>query len=266
MLLAAALPLLLSACAGPDDGSGSGAEGTSAFEHVHGLGTDPGDGSLRVATHDGLFTIRDGRPRRVGEARHDLMGFTILGADTYLASGHPASADLPQPMGLVRSDDGGLSWQQVNPVGGADLHSLDVRDDTVAAYDSSTGRVLLSNDEGRSFATLATLGALDTALLEGDRVLVAGSDGVLSIVDADGSERVEGTPGLVAIDPAQQGLAALDPEGRVWVSPDAKTWSARGTLDGVPAALEASGPRWYAATSTGIYASGDRGASWAKLA
>jgi hypothetical protein len=261
-LLAALTALLLGACTEPEPDTAP----DPAFEHVHGLAVDPRDGRLRVATHDGLFVLRDGRPQRIGHTRHDLMGFTIVAEDRFLASGHPATSDLPEPMGLVRSDDGGLTWQQVNPVGQADLHSLDVQDETVAAYDSTTGRVLLSNDEGRTFITLSTLDAVDTALLEEGRVLVAGSDGVLSLVDADGSERLSATPGLVTVDRTRRGVAGLGPEGQVWVSADARTWTGRGKLDGVPAALETGGVRWYAATSTGIYASSDGGATWKRLA
>lgn len=40
----------------------------------------------------------------------DLMGFTVAGPDRFLASGHPGpGADLPEPLGLVESRDGGQS-------------------------------------------------------------------------------------------------------------------------------------------------------------
>ena len=31
--------------------------GTLPFAHIHGVGFDPGDGDLLVATHDGLFVV-----------------------------------------------------------------------------------------------------------------------------------------------------------------------------------------------------------------
>ena len=260
-IVAALMILLLGACADPQ----AEPAGVSAFGHVHGLGLNPKDGRLYVATHNGLFVVDDGEAQRVGHLEHDLMGFAVVAPNTFLASGHPASGDLPDPMGLVRSDDYGLSWEPVSLVGESDLHSLDVEDDTIAAYDSTASRVLFSKDAGRTFDTLATIEAIDTALLDADTVLVAGTDGVLSLVDDEGSERLEGTPGLAFVDRASQGLAALGPDGQVWVSGDARSWSGRGQLDGVPAALETGGRRWHAATSTGIYTSSDKGASWEKV-
>jgi hypothetical protein len=45
-------------------------------EHIHGLGINPADGSLLIATHSGLFRAGDGerRARRVGEKAQDTMG------------------------------------------------------------------------------------------------------------------------------------------------------------------------------------------------
>jgi hypothetical protein len=52
---------------------------------------------------------------RVGDIYHDLMGFTVAGADSFLASGHPdAQHDFPPQMGLQRSTNGGRSWKTVS--------------------------------------------------------------------------------------------------------------------------------------------------------
>lgn len=60
------------------------------LSHVHGLGVDSADGQLYAGTHYGLIRVpEDGDPTLVGEVKHDFMGFTVVGPDHYLASGHP---------------------------------------------------------------------------------------------------------------------------------------------------------------------------------
>src|SRR5918992_2246739 len=63
--------------------------------HVHGLGINPADGSLFIATHTGLFRVgRDSqRAVRVGDRFQDTMGFSVVGADRFLGSGHPDARD-----------------------------------------------------------------------------------------------------------------------------------------------------------------------------
>ena len=120
---------------------------------------------------------------------------------------------------------------------------------------------------GQTFDTLAEMDALDVLLLDSETVLVAGVDGVLTRLDADGSQSLSEAPGLVNVDRAALGYVGVGPEGQVWTSTDgdARTWTTRGRLDGMPAALETGEDRWYAATSTGIHASDDQGVSWEKV-
>ncbi len=65
------LVVLTTACGGADDPSSRSAATTAedtALGHVHGLGVDPGDGSLYVASHLGVFRVaRDGTPERVAD-------------------------------------------------------------------------------------------------------------------------------------------------------------------------------------------------------
>ncbi len=108
--------------------------------HVHGVGRDPGDGALLLATHEGLFRYDSAEPTRVGP-NIDLMGFTIAGPNHYYASGHPnAVMELPQPMGLIESTDGGRTWTVVSRGGESDFHALAKAGDTVLAFDGQLRR------------------------------------------------------------------------------------------------------------------------------
>lgn len=65
--------------------------------HVHALAVNPSDDSLFLASHTGLYRIgRDETSaRRVGDRHQDTMGFTIVGPDRFLGSGHPRFARQP---------------------------------------------------------------------------------------------------------------------------------------------------------------------------
>jgi hypothetical protein len=107
--------------------------------HIHGLGINSSDQTLYVATHYGLFRVRDGQsPQRVGDLTQDFVGFTVTGANRFLASGHPDPADRQQPphLGLIRSTDAGGSWESVSLEGRADLHALEYRYGRVYGHDS----------------------------------------------------------------------------------------------------------------------------------
>ena len=59
--------------------------------HVHGLGVNPADEALFIATHSGLYRLDNaaGKPARVADRRQDTMGFTVVGPDRFLGSWHP---------------------------------------------------------------------------------------------------------------------------------------------------------------------------------
>ena len=85
--------------------------------HIHGLGINPADKRLYVATHYGLFRAGEGQAsQRVGDLAQDFMGFTVAGPDEFLASGHPDPADRQQPphLGLIKSSDAGQSWEPLS--------------------------------------------------------------------------------------------------------------------------------------------------------
>jgi hypothetical protein len=119
--------------------------------HVHSLALGPGDGALYAATHTGLFKVgEDGRAERVGDRRHDLMGFTAVGPRDFIASGHPDltgselnKPDTPPLLGLVTSSDG-VEWQPVSLFGQADFHALVAAHDRIYGWDSTGGRFMVT--------------------------------------------------------------------------------------------------------------------------
>ncbi|UQA91094.1 beta propeller repeat protein [Streptomyces halobius] len=123
VLLAAAL----TACGGDSDTAApeeSPASGASV-SHIHGLGIDPADGRLYVATHEGVIAVEnDGSSKRVSDTA-DYMGFTVKGPKTFLGSGHPAAGSGGHAnRGLIESTDAGKTWKPLSLGGEVDFHAL----------------------------------------------------------------------------------------------------------------------------------------------
>jgi hypothetical protein len=185
---------LVAGCGSSGD-QGSGRRGDEVLvvqaghQHVHGLGVNAADGDLYIATHNGLWRARAGqiKAKRVGHVQHDLMGFTVVGPDRFLASGHPAlHDDLPPQLGLQRSTNGGEDWDTVSLLGAADLHVLRAAGSRVYGVASGTGAFVTSANGGRSWQQRTPPAAvLDLAIAPGDpsRVVAATQTGLLASTD-----------------------------------------------------------------------------------
>lgn len=116
--------------------------------HVHGLGVNPSDDTLYAATHQGLYRLGDDGPARLVSTRTpDLMGFTVVGPDRFLASGHPdGRGDEPWSLGLLESGDAGATWQPRSLDGEVDFHGIDATGATVYGVDAVSGSLMVTTD------------------------------------------------------------------------------------------------------------------------
>ncbi len=243
--------------------------------HVHGLGVNPKDGALFVATHTGLFRVaaREHRPRRIADRFQDTMGFSIVGANRFLGSGHPDAREqeLPPLLGLIESTDAGKSWEPISLLGEADFHVLRSAGARVYGYDATNDRLLTSSDQGATWEELDKPGPIvDLAFNAQVPRLVTTAAGSLeqgmyeSRNGGQSWKRLNDAVGLLAW-PAPDRLYLVDGLGQVFVSPNGgRTLMKRGEIGGEPAALLAVGPdELYAALHDGtIKRSTDGGASW----
>lgn len=124
--------------------------------HVHGLGVNPRDGALFIATHTGLFRAadRESKAKRVAGRYQDTMAFTVIGPDRFLGSGHPDGRErLPPFLGLIESRNAGLNWRPRSLQGEMDFHILEARGRRIYGYgsefESRTQRFVISEDGGR---------------------------------------------------------------------------------------------------------------------
>ena len=250
------------------------------------LSVDPGDGTVIAGTGLGLYRLEAGakRAQRVeGElttpsASGPISSNLVLrftGPGELLASGHPegGAGGLPENLGLIRSADGGATWESVSLLGEEDLHALDVRGDVVAGQPVESARVLVSTDGGRSFEERTPPSAptdLDLDPANPRRLAITTADGLFVSRDGGASWRqrdVLTTETHLAWS-ADGTLYRVDAGGGVQTSEDGgESWKEAGNAGGPPTAatVDAKG-RLYLALAGGVIArSSDGGRSFEEL-
>ena len=223
-----------------------------------------------IATHTGLLRAGPGErlAQRVGDSQQDTMGFTILGPDKFIGSGHPDErANLPPLLGLISSDDAGRSWTPVSLLGEADFHVLRASGRRVYGFDATRGRLMVSRDGGRAWKQRrppAPLFDLAVDPVDADRIVVSSEAGIALSRDAGQTWRPldASRAGLLAWQP--DGLTLIDGDGRVQRSTDlGGSWTEIGEIGGRPAALSADRGELLVALHTNLVkSSSDGGKSW----
>ena len=251
--------------------------GDPGIIHIHGLGRNPADGALLIATHTGLFRMdsNDRSAERVAGLEQDTMGFTVVGHDHFLGSGHPGSIeDDPPFLGLIESRNAGNSWRSISLRGKVDFHVLESERETVYGFgtdwDTREARFLRSDDGGRTWKRLAPPEALLALAIDPQdpQVSVAlGEERGWVSRDGGASWRPLPVPGGMVTWTRDLGLIAVYLEGVIRrASQPTGDWNEVGRLPGPPAALEGVDDELLAAThESRVLSSRDGGKSWRDL-
>jgi hypothetical protein len=244
--------------------------------HIHGLGLNPADGSLFIATHTGLFRAAGDaeRAERVGDSYQDTMGFAVVGPDHFLGSGHPDGRDDQPPfLGLIESRDAGRTWSPVSLHGEVDFHVLEAAEGRVYGYGSDFAtrepRLLASTDGGKAWERLrAPEPLISLALSPGDPevLLASGERGLHHSTDAGRSWAPVDAPAAGLLAWTAAGLVLVELDGKVWQAkePAAGRWRPVGSVDGPAAALDhgAEGELLAALHDGVVKRSTDAGRTW----
>lgn len=102
--------------------------------HVHGLAYSADGKRLMIPSHHGLAVYEAGKWNKAPGPQHDYMGFAASAKYLY-SSGHPApGSGLVNPFGLIRSREGGRTWDKLGLEGETDFHLLATSWNTNAIY------------------------------------------------------------------------------------------------------------------------------------
>lgn len=270
-------------------GAGSGARAETpltellARTHVHGLAVDRQDRDrLLIATHHGLHAldIETGLTVQVSDHSDDLMGFVAhpTEAETYLASGHPATGG---NLGVIASTDGGEGWVKLSDgvSGPVDFHQMDISKADPPIVWGNHGGLQRSRDGGQSWERVADApgGLIDIAAsaLAPERLYAATEVGLfVSEADAQDWQRAHPAQAPVSLVEVTAGgilHAFVLGEGLVRRAEDGGEWERlHPGFDGRYLLYFAADPqaadRVFAATQHGeLIASEDGGRSWRQL-
>lgn len=237
--------------------------------HVHGMAVNPADGLLYLGTHSGTLVLDGDTISQVGDSTIDLMGFTAAGANHFYASGHPGPHDdLPNPVGLIESTDGGRTWTPLSHLGESDFHTVGAAGEQVYGFNGQ----LLVTDNGADWVPGASdVAPVSLAVDPGGPGRVVATTEQGPVLSEDGGKsfvHLDGAPLLLFVAwPSSEALWGVSPDGSVYVSADAGgSWDARGQVD-VPTAFTAGQDgSVVVATETQILSSGDRGQTFEPVA
>lgn len=272
---AASVALAVVGC-GEDDVTGVAAPTVSTtaasatVSHVHGLGVNPADDALIIATHHGLLRAAAGekQARPVGDRRQDTMGFTVIGPDRFLGSGHPDPRDkLPPLLGLIDSQDAGRSWKPISLLGEADFHVLRASGRTVYGVNASDGALMVSGDAGRRWQQRTPPGSLlDLAIdpTNSQHVVASGSEGTAVSTDGGKGWRPQDARMVGLLAWTEEALVLVRGGGDVHSSTDGgRSWKEVGNTGGRPVAFGSHGTELLAALGDNtVRSSVDGGQTW----
>lgn len=178
-------------------GGQRGGTGTAVqFRHIHGLSFSSDGSQLFVPAHDGLLVYENGRWLSPDLPVHDYMGYSGTD-DGFYSSGHPGpGSNLVNPLGLVKSTDGGVTFETLAFEGESDFHLM------AAGYESHA--VYVVNPAPNSRLSVGLHYTLD----EGQTWQQRRAQGISS------------SPIQLAAHPTEPGMVAVAAEGGLFLSND----------------------------------------------
>ena len=243
------------------------AETLNSVSHIHHVKVI--ENKVLVLTHEGLFElVGENDMKLVGKDRIDVMGFTSLGK-VLVASGHPAiGSKMPNPIGLVKSLDGGLTWKAISLVGKVDFHFLEGAGSDLYGADSQTGKFMYSADSGQTWRTLGTNTFTDIAVspeIPAMAIAIKNSELLLTRNAFESTTKIKNSLKITQIEWRKSGLYALSGKTLYKSTNSGKTWTKLNTFQGVLGILSASDQLMLVTVGPDIYTSTNSGESFKKF-
>lgn len=211
-------------------------ESVASLNDVHGLAIDlKNPDRPYIASHTGLFTVKDGKLYPISQAENDFMGFSTHPTEpgTFFASGHPKTGG---NLGYQVSNDGGQTWQKISDGlnGPVDFHALAVSQaNPQLVYGWYRNSLQKSSDGGKKWqavsSNLSSVFSLVSDPYDEQTLYAVTGSGVM--VNRDGAEQWTELTGEsiigLAIDPSNnQVMIAASDSGLLKSADGGKSWSA----------------------------------------
>ena len=237
------------------------AETLDSVSHIHHVKVV--EKKVLVLTHEGLFElVKRNEMKLVGKEKIDVMGFSTLGK-ALLASGHPAvGSTMPNPIGLVKSIDGGLSWKAVSLVGKVDFHFLEGAGSDLYGADSQSGKFMYSADSGLTWKILGENNFTDIAVSpkkSGMAIAIKDSELLLTNNAFKTSSKIKSSLKITQIEWRESGLYALSGSSLYKSTNIGRTWTELSSFKGAPGILSASDQLMLVTVGSDIYTSKNKG-------
>ena len=237
------------------------AETLDSVSHIHHVKVV--EKKVLVLTHEGLFElVKRNEMKLVGKEKIDVMGFSTLGK-ALLASGHPAvGSTMPNPIGLVKSIDGGLSWKAVSLVGKVDFHFLEGAGSDLYGADSQSGKFMYSADSGLTWKILGENNITDIAVSpkkSGMAIAIKDSELLLTNNAFKTSSKIKSSLKITQIEWRESGLYALSGSSLYKSTNIGRTWTELSLFKGAPGILSASDQLMLVTVGSDIYTSKNKG-------
>lgn len=243
------------------------AETLDSVSHIHQVKVVAN--KVHVLTHEGLYELVGKNDMKlVGKDKIDVMGFTSLG-NVLVASGHPAvGSKMPNPIGIMKSLDGGLTWKSVSLSGKVDFHYLEGAGSDLYGADSQTGKLMYSADSGVTWKTLGANTFTDIAVspeMSGMAIAISNSELLLTENAFKSTTKIKSTLTMTQIEWRKSGLYGLSGNSLYKSTNSGKTWARQSTFKGAPGILSASDQLMLVTVGSNIYTSKNEGKRFRKL-
>ena len=247
--------------------SSAKAETLNSVSHIHHVKVI--ENKVHVLTHEGLFELVGKNDMKlVGKDRIDVMGFTSLGK-VLVASGHPAvGSKMPNPIGVVKSIDGGLTWKAVSLVGKVDFHFLEGAGSDLYGADSQSGNLMYSADSGNTWKSLGANTFTDIAVspeMSGMAIAIKSSELILTKNAFKSTTKMKNNLKITQVEWRNSGLYATSGKTLFKSTNSGKTWTKLNTFKGALGNLSASDQLMLVTVGPDIYTSIDSGESFKKI-
>jgi hypothetical protein len=169
---------------------------------------------------------------------------------------------MPNPIGLVKSIDGGLSWKAVSLVGKVDFHFLEGAGSDLYGADSQSGNLVYSADSGMTWRSLGANTFTDIAVspeMSGMAIAIKNSDLLLTENAFKSTTKIKNNLKITQIEWRNSGLYALSGSSLYKSTNSGKIWTKISTFKGVPGILSASDQLMLVTVGSDIYTSSNAG-------